>query len=56
MFWFCSDKGNDYIQIPAIPIEMMQKVGRELGIEPEKLIEEKLVADPSSTTSTSVDD
>jgi hypothetical protein len=25
-----SDKGNDYIQIPATPIEVMQKVGREL--------------------------
>jgi hypothetical protein len=36
-------KGNDYIQIPATPIEVMQKVGRELGIEPYKLTKEKLV-------------
>ena len=52
-----SDKGNDYIRILSIPIEVMQMVGIELGIEPEKLTKEKLVADPSSTTtSTFVDD
>jgi hypothetical protein len=47
-----SDKGNDYIQIPATPIEVMQKVGRELGIEPEELAKEKLVADVSSSSTT----
>jgi hypothetical protein len=30
----------------------MQKVGRELGIEPEELAKEKLVADVSSSSTT----
>jgi hypothetical protein len=42
---------KEKVQIPATPIQTMQKVGVELGIDPEKLSREKLEAAPSSSTS-----
>ncbi|KAM0895253.1 hypothetical protein ACQ4PT_023971 [Festuca glaucescens] len=47
---------QEYINIPATPIAVMQRVGSELGIAPEKLTKEKLEADPASSPSTDAHD
>ncbi|KAM0870932.1 hypothetical protein ACQ4PT_039719 [Festuca glaucescens] len=45
---------QDFINIPATPVAVMQRVGSQLGIAPEKLTKEKLEAD--LVTSSSTDD
>jgi hypothetical protein len=47
----CQIKHKDQPKIPspATPIPIMQRVGRELGISPDKLTKELLEADPTSS-------
>ncbi|KAM0853811.1 hypothetical protein ACQ4PT_050826 [Festuca glaucescens] len=47
---------EEYINILATHIAVMQKVGLELGIAPEKLTKEQLEADPASSSSTDTND
>ncbi|KAM0861076.1 hypothetical protein ACQ4PT_046145 [Festuca glaucescens] len=47
---------DEPMQIPATPIAVMQRVGRELGIDPAKLTKEQLEAVPSSTAPPASDD
>jgi hypothetical protein len=44
------------IQTPETPIPVMQRVGKELGISPDKLTKERLEADPSSSEANASDD
>jgi hypothetical protein len=48
--------GNEKCQIPATPIHVMQRVGKKLGIDPQKLSKEQLEADPNAATSDGEDD
>jgi hypothetical protein len=50
-----NDQGEDdqeFINIPATPIEVMQRVGSQLGIAPDKLTKVRLEADPATSSST----
>ncbi|KAM0880257.1 hypothetical protein ACQ4PT_033714 [Festuca glaucescens] len=50
-----NDRGEDdqeFINIPATPIAVMQRVGSQLGIAPEKFTKERLEADPATSSST----
>lgn len=40
-------KEHSEMEIPETPIPVLQRVGRELGIDPEKLSEDKLEAGPA---------
>jgi hypothetical protein len=50
------DSGKEKVTTPATPIVVMQRVGHELGISPDKLTKDKLEADPSSSEDHSHDD
>jgi hypothetical protein len=47
---FAEEKGQDEgrVQTPATPIHIMQRVGHQLGISPDKLTKEQLEADPGA--------
>jgi hypothetical protein len=40
----------DDVQIPATPINVLQRVGVQLGIHPAKITKEKLEANPKAKT------
>jgi hypothetical protein len=50
------EQPNQNIHTPQTPIPVMQRVGRELGIAPEKLTKELLEAAPKDHSATSSDD
>jgi hypothetical protein len=50
------EQENQNIHTPQTPIPVMQRVGRELGIAPEKLSKELLEAAPKDHSATSFDD
>jgi hypothetical protein len=49
-------KDKAKVPSPATPIQVMQRVGHELGISPDKLTKELLEADPSSSDSPTIID
>jgi hypothetical protein len=49
-------KEKEKVTTPATPIVVMQRVGRELGISPDKLTKEKLEAVPSISEDSTQDD
>jgi hypothetical protein len=50
------DSGKEKVTTPATPIVVMQRVGHDLGISPDKLTKDKLEADPSGFEDQSHDD